>query len=58
MVCGLVLGPYSGKDTGETALFRELLPLLLTGDLVVVLDNAAIHRAKAVSAFVQSPANA
>lgn len=35
MVCGLVLGPYSGKDTGETALLRELLPLLMAGDLVV-----------------------
>lgn len=35
MVCGLALGPYSGKETGETALFRELLPLLLAGDLVV-----------------------
>jgi hypothetical protein len=32
---GLTLGPCSGKETGETALFRELMPLLLAGDLVV-----------------------
>jgi len=25
MVCGMALGPYAGKDTGEPALFRELL---------------------------------
>jgi len=25
MVCGMALGPYSGKETGEPALFRELL---------------------------------
>ena len=35
MLTGLALGPCSGKETGETALFRELLPLLLAGDLVV-----------------------
>jgi IS4 transposase len=28
-------GPYCGKETGETALFRTLLPALLRGDLVV-----------------------
>jgi len=25
MVCGMALGPYAGKETGEPALFRELL---------------------------------
>ena len=35
MVHGLALGPYSGKETGETALLRQLVPLLVAGDLVV-----------------------
>jgi putative transposase len=26
MLCGMAMGPYSGKETGEPALFRELLP--------------------------------
>lgn len=30
-----VLGPYQGKETGETALLRKLLPTLNLGDLVV-----------------------
>ena len=25
MLCGMTMGPYSGKETGEAALFRELL---------------------------------
>lgn len=35
MVCGLALGPYSGKGTGETALFRQLFPLLKPHDVIV-----------------------
>ena len=35
MVHGLALGPYSGKQTGETALLRQLFPLLKGGDVVV-----------------------
>jgi hypothetical protein len=35
MVSGLALGPYSGKGTGETALFRQLLDRLSTGDVVL-----------------------
>ena len=34
-VQGLAYGPYRGKETGETALFRELLGQLATGDVVV-----------------------
>ena len=36
-LCGLELGPYEGKETGETALLRRLLELgrLLAGDLVL-----------------------
>jgi putative transposase len=34
----LAYGPYSGKETGETALFRSLLREMLAGD-VVVLDR-------------------
>jgi hypothetical protein len=32
---GAALGPYSGKESGETALFRRLLDQLRTGDIVV-----------------------
>jgi hypothetical protein len=32
---GLAYGPYRGKETGETALFRQLLGQLATGDMVV-----------------------
>jgi hypothetical protein len=34
-VVGAALGPYAGKETGETALFRQLLEQLRTGDIVV-----------------------
>ena len=35
MVSGFAMGPYSGKETGETALFRQLFELLKPGDVVV-----------------------
>lgn len=35
LVSDLALGPYSGKETGETALFRELLARLSPGDIVL-----------------------
>ena len=35
MVSGMALGPYSGKETGETALFRELFDRLQAGDVVL-----------------------
>ncbi len=35
MIHGLALGPCSGKETGETALFRQLFELLKRGDVVV-----------------------
>jgi hypothetical protein len=34
-VVGACVGPHSGKETGETALFRQLLALLRANDLVV-----------------------
>jgi putative transposase len=34
-VLGLAYGPYQGKQTGETALFRQLLKHLRRGDVVV-----------------------
>src|SRR2546427_547273 len=34
-VGGLAYGPYLGKETGETALFRQLLGQLTAGDVVV-----------------------
>jgi hypothetical protein len=34
-VLDLAIGPYQGKETGETALFRELWRSLLEGDIVV-----------------------
>ena len=34
-IVGAAWGPYSGKETGETALFRQLLDQLRAGDLVV-----------------------
>jgi hypothetical protein len=35
MVSGFAMGQYSGKETGETALFRQLFELLQAGDVVV-----------------------
>ena len=35
MVSGLAIGPYSGKETGESALFRQLFDRLRKGDVVV-----------------------
>lgn len=35
MVGGLAIGPYSGKETGETALLRQLFDRLRQGDVVV-----------------------
>ena len=35
MVSGMALGPYSGKETGETALLRELFGRLVVGDIVL-----------------------
>ena len=35
MVGGMAVGPYSGKETGETALFRQLLSTLNEGDVVL-----------------------
>jgi putative transposase len=34
-IVGAALGPYKGKETGETALFRELFDQLRSGDVVV-----------------------
>lgn len=34
-VVGAALGPYEGKESGETALFRQLLDRLRAGDVVV-----------------------
>jgi hypothetical protein len=35
MACDLAIGPYSGKETGEPALLRELLSRLNPGDVLV-----------------------
>jgi putative transposase len=35
MVKGMALGPYAGKETGETALLRELLAHFQPGDLLL-----------------------
>jgi putative transposase len=35
VVQGFAYGPYAGKETGETALFRELLEYLQGGDVVL-----------------------
>lgn len=35
MVCDMAIGPYQGKKTGETALFRELMGRLRWGDIVL-----------------------
>jgi hypothetical protein len=35
MVNGMASGPYAGKETGETALFRQLLGSLNPGDIVL-----------------------
>jgi len=35
MLSGMEMGPYEGKETGEMALFRQLLEQLESGDIVV-----------------------
>ncbi len=35
MVGGMAMGPYAGKETGESALFRELLNSLNEGDVLL-----------------------
>ena len=35
MISGFALGRYSGKETGETALLRQLFPLLKPNDVIV-----------------------
>ncbi|MGH7225851.1 MAG: IS4 family transposase, partial [Gemmataceae bacterium] len=35
MLGGMAIGPYRGKETGETALFRQLFDRLREGDVVV-----------------------
>ncbi len=35
MTCGMAIGPYSGKETGELALFRQLLDQLDPGDILL-----------------------
>jgi putative transposase len=35
MLGGMALGPYAGKESGETALFRQLLERLKSGDVVL-----------------------
>lgn len=35
MLCDLAMGPYQGKETGEPALFRELLDRDVEGDIVL-----------------------
>lgn len=35
MVTGYAMGPYSGKETGETALLRQLLGQLAAGDILL-----------------------
>jgi hypothetical protein len=35
MVKGMAMGPYAGKETGESALLRELLGQLAKGDIVL-----------------------
>lgn len=34
-ICGAAMGPYAGKETGETALLRQLLPDLEPGDILL-----------------------
>jgi hypothetical protein len=35
MLTGMALGPYEGKETGETALFRQLLDRFKPGDILL-----------------------
>jgi putative transposase len=35
MVMDVMIGPYKGKETGETALLRRMMSSLVTGDVVV-----------------------
>jgi hypothetical protein len=42
MLCSAAMGPYSGKETGETALLREVLDQFTAGD--ILLASGAGHR--------------
>jgi hypothetical protein len=35
MVCDMAVGPYQGKETGETALFRQVVERLEAGDIIL-----------------------
>ena len=35
MLCDMAMGPYQGKETGESALFREMFQRLRSGDIVL-----------------------
>jgi hypothetical protein len=35
MLCGMALGPYAGKETGETALLRKLFDQFDPGDIIL-----------------------
>ena len=35
MICGMAIGAYAGKETGETALLRQLLGQLSKGDILL-----------------------
>jgi hypothetical protein len=35
MVCGMAMGPYAGKETGELALLRQLLDQLGPDDILL-----------------------
>jgi hypothetical protein len=35
MLCDMAMGPYAGKETGETALLRELIERLNPGDILL-----------------------
>ena len=49
MVKGMALGPYAGKETGETSLLRELLARFQPGDILLAQDNTGSgHRWKLI----------
>ena len=50
----LAIGPYSGKETGETALLRSIMQSVATGHRQSTGDSATTHQ-RSVSPEAVSP---
>jgi hypothetical protein len=54
MLCSAAMGPYSGKETGETALLREVLDQFTPGAAVAGLPDGVLNKGRGVDHIVQT----